>query len=77
MKLNIVDFAYQILEMQDKIIYLELENSRLSKYEADYNELLNSSLNHNAAMMGNILNLCMTPGVIDACEKNKTFGDIK
>jgi hypothetical protein len=77
MKLDIVGFAYQILEMQDKIIDLEIENNRLRKYEADYNELLNSSLNHNAAMMGNIFNLCMTPGVVEACENNKTFGDIK
>ena len=75
MKLDIVGFAYQILEMQDKIIGLEIENSRLRKYEVDYNELLNSSVKHNATMMSNILELCMTPGVVEACEKNKTFGD--
>jgi hypothetical protein len=75
MKLDIVNFAYRILEMQDKIIELEIENNRLRKYEADYNELLNSSMKHNATMMGNILELCMTPGVVEACENNKTFGD--
>jgi hypothetical protein len=73
MKLDIVDFAYQIIEMQRKIVDLEIENERLRKYKSDYNDLLDSSLNHSSAMMSNILNLCMTPGVIEACENNKTF----
>jgi hypothetical protein len=74
MKLDIVDFAYQVIEMQNRIVDLEIENERLRKYEFDYNDLLDSSMKHNSAMMCNILNLCMTPGVIEACEKNKTFG---
>ena len=73
MKLDIVDFAYQIIEMQNRIVDLEIENERLRKYKSDYNDLLDSSLNHSSAMMSNILNLCMTPGVIEACENNKTF----
>jgi hypothetical protein len=73
MKLNIVDFAYQIIEMKNKIIDLEIENERLRKYESDYHDLMDESMKHNAAMMGNILNLCMTPGVIEACKENKTF----
>lgn len=75
MKLDIVDFAYQIIGMQNKIIALEIENERLRKFESDYNDLLDSSMKHNSVMMGNILNLCLTPGVIEACSKNKTFGD--
>ena len=74
MKLDIVDFAYQVIEMQNRIVDLEIENSRLRKYESDYHDLIDSSNRHNQAMMSNILNLCMTPGVIEACEKNKTFG---
>ena len=74
MKLNIVDFAHQIIEMQDRIIDLEIENDRLREYKEDYDELLKSSSYHNAKMVGNLLDLCLTPGVIEACERNQTFG---
>lgn len=74
MKMNIVDFAYQIIEMDRKIINLEIENERLCVYEEKYNELLDQSLSHNAAMMGNILKICTTPGVVTALQENKTFG---
>jgi hypothetical protein len=74
MKLDIVDFAYQVIEMNERIRDLEFENSRLRRFEHDYNELLNESLAHSHAMMGNTLKLFLTPGVIEACEKNKTFG---
>jgi hypothetical protein len=74
MKLDIVDFAYQVIEMQNRITDLEIENSRLRRFEHDYNELLNESLAHSHAMMGNTLKLFLTPGVIEACQENKTFG---
>ena len=74
MKMDIVDFAYQVIEMQDRIERLEFENNRLRRFEHDYNELLNESLAHSHAMMGNTLKLFLTPGVIEACQENKTFG---
>jgi hypothetical protein len=69
MKLNIVDFAHQVIEMQDRIIDLQIENSRLRQYESDYHELLQSSLHHNENMMMNMLDVCLTPGVLDAMSK--------
>ena len=73
MKLDIVDFAYQVIEMQNRITDLEIENSRLRRFEHDYNELLNDSLAHSHVMMGNTLKLFLTPGVIEACHDHITF----
>lgn len=73
--MHVVDFAYQVIEMQDRITELEIENDRLRRFEHDYNELLNDSLAHSHAMMGNTLKLFLTPGVVEACQANKTFED--
>ena len=78
--MNVVDFARQIIAMQDKIADLQWENERLRKYERDYNELLNESLTHNQRMVGNMLSVLMTPGVTEAFAKNaeaKTFNITK
>jgi hypothetical protein len=74
MKMDIVDFAYQVIEMNERIRDLEFENERLRRFEHDYNELLNDSLAHSHAMMGNTLRLFLTPGVVEACQENRTFG---
>lgn len=74
MKMNVVDFAYQIIEMNRKIIDLEIENKRLRGYEEKYHELLDQSLSHNEAMLGNIFKICTTPGVVPALQENETFG---
>ena len=74
MKMDIVDFAYQVIEMNERIRDLEVENERLRRFEHDYNELLNESLAHSHAMIGNTLKLFLTPGVIEACQENSTFG---
>jgi alpha-beta hydrolase superfamily lysophospholipase len=71
--MHVVDFAYQVIEMHERIRDLEFENNRLRQYEHDYHELLNESLAHNQAMMGNTLKLFLTPGVIEACQSNKTW----
>jgi hypothetical protein len=73
MKMDIVDFAYQVIEMNQRISDLEFENNRLRRFEHDYNELLNESLAHSQAMIGNTLKLFLTPGVIEACQENRTF----
>jgi hypothetical protein len=73
MKLDIVDFAYQVIEMNERIRDLEVENERLRRFEHDYNELLNDSLAHSHVMIGNTLKLFLTPGVIEACQENRTF----
>jgi hypothetical protein len=71
MKMDIVDFAYQVIEMNQRISDLEFENNCLRRFEHDYNELLNESLAHSHAMIGNTLKLFLTPGVIEACQKKQ------
>ena len=73
MKLDIIDFAHQILEMQARIDLLEQENAHLKWFKEEYHNLLNSSNEHNEIMLLNTLKLCMTPGVLEACQANKTF----
>lgn len=67
--MKIVDFAYQVIEMNEKIRELEFENERLRQYEHDYYELLNSSLSHNQEMIVNTLRLAMTPRVVESCQE--------
>ena len=71
--MNIVDFAHQVLDMQDRIAALEIQNEQLRWYKEEYQKLMDSSMQHNQAMMNNILKLCLTPGVIEACQANATF----
>lgn len=71
MNINIVALAWQIIEMQRTILEQERKIERLARIEKDYNELLDSSLKHGNAlllMMGNMLKLYMTPGIVEACE---------
>jgi hypothetical protein len=66
--MNVVDFAWQVIEMHRTILDQEREIERLTRIEENYNDLLNSSVEHSKAMMGNVLKMCMTPGVVEACE---------
>ena len=66
MKMNVVDFAWQVIEMQRTLDAQELQITRLMRIEEDYNQLLQSSIEHGRAMMGNVLKLCMMPGVVGA-----------
>lgn len=66
--MNVIDFAHDILDMQDRIRTLEAENAALQKYKKDYISLLNSSMEHNQAMMLNMLAVVTMPGVVDAME---------
>lgn len=66
--MNLVAFAKQIIDMQDRIEMLEAENARLRHYEAQYRELLNSSVDHSSMMAGGLLKLALIPGVIAACQ---------
>jgi len=67
MKMNVVDLAWQVIEMQRTIDEQERQITRLMRIEEDYNSLMDSSLEHGRAMMGNVLKLCLTPGVVEAC----------
>lgn len=71
---DVLRFANQILDMEEEIINLRRENTRLLKYEHMYNELLNESVRHGEKMMVNTLNLLMTPGVTEALQKSSSHG---
>ena len=62
--MNVVNFAYEILEMQARIQELEIENAKLREYRNKYDDLLSSSVAHNETMMFNILKVAMTPDII-------------
>lgn len=65
--MGIVELAYQIIDMQRKITRQEREIDRLLSIEQDYNDLLKSSINHSAVMHRNMLDLFLTPGVLETC----------
>jgi hypothetical protein len=65
-----LNFARDVIAMQVRIEDLEMEVTRLKRYEHDYNELLDSALAHNRTMVGNLLEVCMTPGVVDAMREH-------
>jgi hypothetical protein len=67
---NVVDFAQQILNMNSLIIRQKAELERLKDYEKKYNTLLNDSLSHSKAMVGNIVKTLMVPGVAEAFAAN-------
>jgi hypothetical protein len=74
--MDVVDFAYQIIDMQRRIEHLEAENENLRHYRKEYMDLLDRDIKHGKEMMGGLLDLCMTPGVMEACAKaneGKTF----
>lgn len=67
---DLVDLAYQVIKMHKTIEEQELEILRLQVIERDYHKLLDDSISHANAMMGNTLKMLMTPGVAEACQKN-------
>ena len=69
--MKVVDFAWQVIDMQRTIDEQDREITRLMQYEKKYHDLLDSSIESNLTMMGNVLELCMTPGVIEACKANR------
>jgi len=56
--------------MDDELCYLRMENARLRKYEDMYNELLMQGIQHGQKMMGGLLEIAMTPGVLPAIAKH-------
>lgn len=60
---NVVEFAWQIVNMDRTLQAQKAKIAELEQYRKDYFELLNSSMKHNDAMMGNLLKVIMTDGV--------------
>jgi len=57
--MKVVDFARDILAMQDRIDWLEFEVARLSEYERKYHEAVHDSIAHNQQMLGGLFQLGM------------------
>lgn len=64
------DLAHDILDVTRELRMAREQILELEKYKRDYMELLNSATEHNKAMMGNLLQLVMVPGVVEACAEN-------
>lgn len=75
--MNVVEFAHQVLDMQSRIHELEREVAELRDYRERYDALLQDSLNHNQRMMTNMLEVCMTPGVLTAMKAHQESGGYK
>lgn len=58
--MHVVKFAYQVIEMQGRIDYLESEVERLRQYERKYHEEIDASIKHGEKMMGNWLSLLLS-----------------
>lgn len=57
--MNVVKFAHEILDMQDEIVRLNREVTRLLKIEEDYHRLLDDSIKHSEKMVGGVLALML------------------
>lgn len=65
---DVVNFAHDILDMNQELVMLRKEVERLKEYEQKYFDLLSESIKHGQDMMGNILMLTLTPGVTEAMQ---------
>jgi xylose isomerase len=65
--MNVLAFAHEIIDMQRRIEHLEAENMELLRYREEYFDLLNGNIEHSREMMGGMLRLALTPGVMEAC----------
>ncbi len=72
MKEGIVDFAWQVIYMQNTIKKQEQRIASLEAEVAEYKTRLGESEEHGLIMMDNVMKLCMTPGVADALASSAT-----
>jgi hypothetical protein len=70
MMANVVDIAYQIIDMHRTIISLQDEVETLREYKDKYHKLLDSSISHSNQMIGNTVKLLLTPGVSDILQSH-------
>jgi hypothetical protein len=66
--MDVVEMARQILDMHNELNELRAENAILREYEAKYHAEVREGVKHGEKMMVNLMDLCLTPGVIDACK---------
>lgn len=59
---SVVDFAYKIIDMQERIIAQDKELEDLRQYKQDYMELLNSTIKHGEIMNHQVMTLLLNEG---------------
>jgi hypothetical protein len=62
-----VDMAYEVVNMDRELQRLRAQVADLEEYKQRYHELLSESIDHGRHMIGGLLDLALTPGVLDAC----------
>lgn len=67
---QIVELAYEIIDMHNLIKLQGREIARLQAIEQEYNAFVEASVNHNNGMMHNLMKVLLTDGVSDAFMKN-------
>lgn len=68
---DVVNFAYQIIQMNEQINILQDEVERLQEIEKDYNTLLGESVRYGQEMMGGMLKILLTPKVAETFLNSK------
>jgi len=66
---SVVDFAYQIIDMQERILAQEEELARLRKIEQEYNQFLDSSIKYQNTMQGQVIERLLNDGKFTDSEK--------
>lgn len=61
-QINIVDLAYDIIDMHRRLIEQERQIEHLKSYESKYNQLLNDSIKQSNNMIGNCLTMLLSKG---------------
>ncbi len=61
-QINIIDLAYDIIDMHKKLIEQERQIEHLKYYESKYNQLLNDSIKQSNNMIGNCLTILLSKG---------------
>lgn len=72
-----VKFAHDILDMQERIFKLEADVAYFQPYEKKFLDLQRQDIEHNQKMLGGILQIAMTPGVMEAIGKSHETAEIK
>lgn len=69
---DVVDMAYQVIEMDRELQRLRSDKVELIELRKKYMELLNGSIAHGEHMIGGLLKIALTPGVMDAIEQHNS-----
>lgn len=66
---SVVEFAHEIITMQNTIYQQEVELERLREIEIKYQKLLDESIAHAQAMHGQVISLLMNKGEFQNANK--------